>query len=303
MKRIFVFVVVLFGSLWMTQISDAKINVVATTPDLASMAQAIGGDRVAVTCIGKAAEDPHYIQPKPGFILALNRADVLVVVGRELEIGWLPALLDQTRNGKIRVGASGYVDASVGIAPLDLPTEPVTRAIGDVHPLGNPHYLLDPERGKIAARNIAEGLKRAAPADAATFDGGLTKLLAAIDAALADAQRLLAPFRGAKIVTYHRSFSYFAERYGLEVIDTIEPKPGIPPSPAHVTAVCERMKQAGVKVIVQEQWHERRTSDLIAKRTGAQVVVLPVQTGGDPAATDYPATIRLLAEKLAAALR
>jgi len=303
MKRILSVVVAVLGGLLFAQISEAKLNVVATTPDLASMAQAIGGDRIAVTCIGKPAEDPHYIQAKPGYIVALNRADVLVLVGLELEIGWLPALLDQTRNSKIRLGASGYVDASVGISPLELPTEPVTRMMGDVHPYGNPHYLLDPERGKTAARNIAAGLKRAAPAEAAAFDEGLAKLLTQIDAALADAQKLLTPFRGAKIVTYHRSFPYFADRYGLEVVNTIEPKPGIPPSPAHVTAVSDQIKQAGLKVILQEQWHERRTSDLIAKHTGAQVVVVPVQTGGDPATKDYPATIKLIAEKVAVALK
>lgn len=296
MKRILMALLIPFAAY-------AKLYVVTTTPDLASMAQAIGGDRVVVTCIGKPSEDPHYIQPKPSFIVALNRADVLVLVGMDLEIGWLPALLGQTRNAKIRPGASGYVDASVGIPPLDVPTEPVTRATGDVHPLGNPHYLLDPEAGKIAARNIAAGLKRAAPAAAAVFDAGLAKLLAEIDAAQAHAQQQLAPFRGAKLVTYHRSFTYFAARYGLEIIAQIEPKPGIPPSPSHLVKVAEQMRQAGVKVILQEPWHERRTADLLAKQTGARVLVVPVQTGGDPAAVDYPSTVKLLAEKLAGTLR
>jgi zinc/manganese transport system substrate-binding protein len=283
--------------------AHAKLNVVATLPDLASMARDIGGDNVTVICLGKPAEDPHYIQPKPSYIVALNKADVLIENGLELEIGWLPALLDQTRNGKIRLGGPGRVIASANVPVLDRPVGPLDRSQGDVHPGGNPHYLLDPERGKIAARNIAAGLKQADPAHAAAFDEGLARLLARIDAALADAQKLFAPFRGAKIVTYHRSFSYFADRYGLQVVATVEPKPGIPPSPAHLAALSDRMQAAGVKVILQEQWHETRTPALAAKKSGATVVVLPTQTGGDPAAADYPATIKLLAEKVAAALQ
>lgn len=283
--------------------SAAKVNAVATLPDLASMARDIGGDRVNVVCLGKPSEDPHYIQPKPSFIVALNRADVLIENGLDLEIGWLPALLDQTRNAKLRPGGVGRVVASTKVPVLDLPTGPVDRSQGDVHPHGNPHFLLDPEAGKIAARNIAAGLKRAAPDDAAVFDAGLEKLLARIDTAEAEAGKLLAPFRGVKVVTYHKSFPYFAERYGLVVVGTIEPKPGIPPSPAHLAALGDRMLAEGVKVILQEPWHETRTPALAGRKAGAKVVVLPVQTGSDPSATDYPATIKLLAEKVSAALQ
>jgi len=299
MKRLLIVAVALLGGILSAQ---AKLHVVTTTPDLASLTEAIGGNEVTVTCLGKPSEDPHYIQAKPSFIVALNRADVLVLVGMELEIGWLPALQKQTRNARIQTGGAGYVDASVGVTPLDLPSETVTRAMGDVHPLGNPHYLLDPEAGKIAARNIAAGLKRAAPDKAAVFEDALAKLLARIETAQAEAQKLLAPFRGAKVITYHRSFTYFVARYGMEVIAEIEPKPGIPPSPSHLVSVAKQMRQAGVKAILQEPWHERRTSDLLAKQTGAKVVVLPVQTGSDPAAKDYPATVKRLAEKVAAAL-
>jgi len=283
--------------------THAKLNVVATLPDLGSLARDIGGDQVTVTVLGKPSEDPHYIQPKPSYIVALNKTDVLIENGLELEVGWLPALLDQTRNAKIRPGAFGCVNASGGVPVRDVPTGVVDRSQGDVHPGGNPHYLLDPEAGKIAARNIAAGLKQSAPGQAAVFDDRLAKLLARIDAAQVDAQKLLAPFRGAKIVTFHKSFPYFVERYGLVVVGTVEPKPGIPPSPAHLAALGDRMKADGVKVILQEQWHETRTTALAAKKSGATVVVLPTQTGGDPAATDYPATVRLLAEKVAAALR
>jgi len=299
MKRLLTLVCLLAGALS----AQAKLNVVATLPDLASMARDIGGAEVAVICLGRPGEDPHYIQPKPSYIVALNKADVLIENGLELEIGWLPALLDQTRNGKIRRGAPGRVIANAGVPVLDQPTGPVDRSQGDVHPGGNPHYLLDPECGKIAARNIAAAFKRAAPDAAMAFDDGLTKLLARIDAAHAEARQLLAPYRGAKVVTYHKSFPYFVESYGLVVVGTVEPKPGIPPAPAHLAALGDRMQSDGVKVILQEQWHETRTPALAAKKAGATVVVLPTQTGGDPAATDYPATVKLLAAKVASALK
>jgi len=283
--------------------AHAKLNVVATLPDLGSLARDIGGDQVNVTVLGKPAEDPHYIQPKPSYIVALNKADVLIENGLELEIGWLPALLDQTRNPKLRSGAPGRIVAATDVPVRDLPTGPVTRAMGDVHPHGNPHFLLDPECGKIVARNIAAGLKRVAPDKAAVFDEGLAQLLARIDAAQAEGQKLLAPFRGARVVTYHKSFPYFVERYGLVVVGTVEPKPGIPPSPAHLATLGDRMQADNVKVILQEQWHDTRTPSLAAKKSGATVLVLPTQAGGDPAATDYPATVKLLAEKVAAALK
>lgn len=289
------------GLLLPAAVHAAKLNVVATTPDLAAMARDIGGHHVTVTCLGKPSEDPHYIQAKPSAIVALNKADTVILVGMELEVGWLPALINQTRNARIQAGAPGYIDASVGVRPLDVPTEAVTRAMGDVHPYGNPHYLLDPERGKIAARNIAAALARIDPARAGSFAENLDKLLARIDTALADAQALLAPYRGTKVVTYHRSFPYFAERYGLEVVGEIEPKPGIPPSPAHVATLCETARQRGARLILTAPWHERRTPELLAQQTGAKVVELPVQVGGEVA--DYSALCIVMARKIAAALK
>lgn len=283
--------------------AEARVNVVATLPDLGSMARDIGGDKVNVTVIGKPAEDPHFIQPKPSLLVALNRADLLIENGCELEAGWLPSLLEQTRNAKIRPGAPGRLVACTGMPLLDLPSGSLDRSQGDVHPNGNPHYLLDPECGKTVARNIAGALKQAAPKEAAAFDEGLARLLARIETAQAQAVKLLAPFRGAKVVTYHKSFPYFAQRYGLVVIGTIEPKPGVPPSPAHLASLGDTMAQHNVKVILQEQWHETRTPGLAARKAGATVLVLPTQTGSDPAAPDYPAVVQLLAQKVAAELR
>jgi ABC-type Zn uptake system ZnuABC Zn-binding protein ZnuA len=280
----------------------AKVNVVATLPDLGAMARDIGGDKVNVTVLGKPAEDPHYIQPKPSLLVALNKADLLIENGLDLEVGWLPSLLEQTRNRRIRPGAPGRLVASDGISVLDVPEGPLSRAQGDVHPGGNPHYLWDPIRGKTVAQSIADALKRVAPADAAAFDAGLARLLGRIDEAHAAAEKRLAPFRGAKVVTYHKSLTYLAERYELVVVGTIEPKPGIPPSPAHLAQLAEEMKTTGVKVVLQEPWHEDRTTHLVAKRSGANVAVLPAQSGSTPSAPDYPSLIQLVAETIAAAM-
>ncbi|HEY2774654.1 MAG TPA: metal ABC transporter substrate-binding protein [Candidatus Binatia bacterium] len=283
--------------------AHAKLEVVATLPDLASIARDIGGDAVNVTCIGKPNEDPHYVQAKPSFIVTLNKADVLIENGLELEIGWLPALVDQTRNDKIRVGAPGRIVAADGVPLLDIPTEAVTRAMGDVHPGGNPHFSIDPENGKIMAKNIAAGLALADPSHASAYNDNLAKLLARIDAAEADCLKVMAPFKGTKVVTYHKSLTYFCQRFGLVEVGTVEPKPGIPPSASHVTELIALIKNQGVKVILMEPWHERRTPDTVAEQTGAKVVEFPAQVGGDPAITDYPSLCGNIVPRIAAALR
>jgi len=281
----------------------AKINVVASLPDLAAMAREIGGDKVEVTCIGRPNEDPHYVQAKPSFIVTLNKADLLIENGLQLEIGWLPALVDQTRNAKIRVGAPGRVVAVEGVPLLEVPTEAVTRAMGDVHPGGNPHFTIDPERGKLVARNICEGMIRVSPQDADAFRANLDRLLARIDSALAECQKVMEPYRGMKVVTYHKSLTYFCERFGLNEIGTIEPKPGIPPSPSHVTDLINQMKLENVKLILMEPWHERRTPDLVAQQTGAKVVEFPAQVGGDSDMPDYPSVCKGIVTRIAAALK
>jgi zinc/manganese transport system substrate-binding protein len=288
----------LLATLFLPAMAYAKLNVVATLPDLAAIAREIGGDKIEATSIGKAGEDPHFVQAKPGYIVMLNRADVLIENGLDLEIGWLPALLDQTRNPKIRPGAPGRIVAAEGVPLLERPAQPVTRAMGDVHPGGNPHFLLDPERGKIAAKNICDGLSRVDPKDADEFRANLETFNRRVDEAMAGWQTLLAPFRGAHIVTYHRSMSYLAERFGLNVINTIEPKPGIPPSPSHLAELIEQMKAHNVKVILMEVWHERRTPALVAQKTGARLLEVPTQSAGD-----YLSVCDGIVKQLAAALR
>ncbi|HXC50301.1 MAG TPA: metal ABC transporter substrate-binding protein [Candidatus Limnocylindrales bacterium] len=283
--------------------AQAKLNVVATLPDLAAIAQAIAGDKADVKCIGKPNEDPHYIQAKPSFIVTLNNADVLIQNGLDLEIGWLPALVDQTRNAKIRAGAPGLVTAAEGVPLLEIPTAPVTRAEGDVHPGGNPHFSIDPENAKIMAKNIAGGLARVDPADSAVFQANLETLLARIQDSETACLQAMEPYRGTKVVTYHKSLTYFCQRFGLTEVGTIEPKPGIPPSPSHITDLIELMKRENVKLILMEPWHERRTPDLVAQQTGAKVVEFAAQVGGSADIPDYPALCRSITTQLVDALK
>lgn len=275
----------------------AVLNIVTTTPDLAALAREVAGPHATVTSLGRAQEDPHFIEPKPGHIVTLNRADVLVEVGMELEIGWLPALLEQTRNPRLLPGRPGRIVAGSVIAPLEVPLGRVDRSQGDVHVSGNPHFLLDPERAKPVARLLADRLKLLDPGHAADYDARAEALIQRLDAALAEAGRLLAPYRGAKMVTYHKSLTYLAARYGLVVANTLEPKPGIPPSPAHLASVIEQMKTENIRLIVLEPWHDRRVPALVAGKTGARVVELPVF------GEDYVAQIGIIAGKLAEGLR
>jgi zinc/manganese transport system substrate-binding protein len=292
----------LLGAFAVPLAAQTKLNVVATLPDVAAIARDIGGDKVTVVSVGKPNEDPHFVQAKPSFIVTLNKADLLIENGLELEIGWLPALLDQTRNAKIRVGGPARVVAAEGVPLLEVPTEPVTRAMGDVHPGGNPHFMLDPERGKIVAKNVAEGLIRVAPEYAEEFRANLAKLDKRIDDAEAECQKMIAPYRGTKVVTYHKSMTYFCQRFGLDEINTVEPKPGIPPSPSHVAALIDQMKRENVRLILMEPWHERRQPDLVAQRTGAKVVEFPPQVGGAPDVPDYPSLCIGIVTRVVAAL-
>src|SRR4051812_3233759 len=213
--------------------AQGKLNVVTTTEDLAAIVREVGGDRVNVEAIARGYQDPHFVEAKPSFILKLQKADLLVVVGRELEIGWLPPLIQQSRNAKVQVGAAGYLDASAQARILDIPTGQVTRAEGDVHPQGNPHFWLDPENGKVVAKEIGDKLGQLRPADRAFFDQRVADFTMRLSAAEQRWQAAVAPYKGAKVVTYHRSFPNFADRFGLTVIGYIEPRPGIPPSPQH----------------------------------------------------------------------
>ena len=244
----------------------AKLNVVATTPDLAALAREIGGDAIEVKVLAKPTEDPHFVDAKPSHIVTLNRADVLIDGGAELEIGWLPPLLESARNDKIAAGAPGRISASVGVQMLEIPTT-FDRSKGDVHALGNPHFLLDPLSAKLVVAQIAGHLAQVDPKSADLYRANLKKFNATLDARLVDWQRQLAPYKGAKIVTYHKDFPYFAERFGLIVVENLEPKPGIAPSPSHLAAVITRMKAENAHVILVQPFQNRKTAETVAKTT------------------------------------
>ncbi len=267
--------------------AQSKLNVVTTTEDLAAIAREIGGDRITVESIARGYQDPHFVEAKPSFILKLQKADLLIVVGRELEIGWLPPLIQQSRNAKVQVGAQGYLDASQRARILDIPTGQVTRAEGDVHPQGNPHYWLDPENGKAVAKEIADKLSELRPNDRATFDQRLTAFNGRVDDAEKRWLAAMQPYKGVKVVTYHRSFPNFAERFGLDIVGYVEPRPGIPPSPQHTLDLINDMKRQNVKLVLVEPYFDLKTPNSIGRETGAQVLVLPPSVGGVKEVTDY----------------
>jgi zinc/manganese transport system substrate-binding protein len=285
MKKLFVVVM----TLWSTSpvLAQGKLAVVTTTEDLAAISREVAGDRATVDFIARGYQDPHFVEAKPSFILKLQRADLLVAVGRELEIGWLPPLIQQSRNGRIQPGANGYLDPSLHARILDIPQGQITRAMGDVHPLGNPHYWLDPENGKIVAKDVAAKLSQLRPNDRSYFEQHLADFIGRLDAAEKRWLAALAPFKGTKVVTYHRSYSNFADRFGLEVVGYVEPRPGIPPTPQHTLDVINEMKRQGVKLILVEPYFDLKTPNAIARDTGAQVLVMPPSVGGVKDATDY----------------
>src|ERR1700730_12871652 len=267
--------------------ADSKLKIITATTDLASLAQEVGGDKIEVESIARGYQDPHFVDAKPSFLLKLKHADLLIVVGLDLEIGWLPPLITQSTNPKIQVGAPGYLDASRFARILEIPTGQVPRAEGDVHPLGNPHYWLAPENGVRIAKGVPGNLRDMRPGDAAYF----AQRYADFEQRLKQAdERWLAemkPYAGRKIVTYHRSWPNFAEHFHLNVVGYVEPRPGIPPSPQHTVELMQQMKRENVKVIVVEPYFDLKTPNAVARETGAQVLVLPPSVGGEKEITDY----------------
>ncbi|HJR50667.1 MAG TPA: metal ABC transporter substrate-binding protein [Gemmatimonadales bacterium] len=281
----------------------AAVDVVATTEDLASLVREVGGDRVRVEALARGYQDPHFVEAKPSFILRLNRADLLVLVGRELEVAWLPPLIQQSRNAKVQRGSPGYLDASLTARILEIPTGQITRAMGDVHPSGNPHYWLDPGNGRRMAAAIRDRLSQLSPGDAAYFAGRYADFDKRLAAAEARWDALMKPFRGLDVVTYHRSWPNFAERFGLEVIGYVEPRPGIPPSPSHTIQLIREMKSRNVKLLLVEPYFDLKTPASVARESGAKVVVLLPSVGGEKEVRDYIALFDHNLDKLVAAIK
>lgn len=280
MKRLFF--TLLFVALALSASAADKLNVVATLPDLGAIAAQVGGDLIQLTTLANPSEDPHFVDPKPSFARVLNKADLLIEGGADLEAGWLAPIVQNARNAKILPGQQGRFMASVGIELKDRPIGPVDRSQGDVHPGGNPHYLMDPANAIIVAHNLAEHLGKLDSAHAAAFKENADKFKGEITAQLAQWSQTVAALKGAKVITYHRSFNYLLERFGLELFATLEPKPGIEPSPTHIADLIRRSKPAGIKFILIEDNRSRKTPDKVAQEIGAKVVVLrhmPEATG------------------------
>jgi zinc/manganese transport system substrate-binding protein len=264
-----------------------KLDVVTSTTDMAALAEEVGGDKITVDPIAKGYQDPHFVEAKPSFLLKLRHADLLIVVGLQLEIGWLPPLITQSGNPRIQVGAPGYLDASQFAEILDIPTGQITRAMGDVHPLGNPHYWLDPNNGRRIARGIAQKLGEMDPADSPYFQQRFQDFDRRLTAAEKTWDAEMVPYKGRKVVTYHTSWSNFAKHFGLQVVGYIEPRPGIPPTPAHTLEIIQLMKRENVKVVVVEPYFDLKTPNSIGSATGAKVIVLLPSVGGEKQVTDY----------------
>lgn len=264
-----------------------RLRVVATIPDLADIARQVGGDRVEVDSIAVGVQDPHYVDPKPSFVVKLNRADVFIQVGLDLEIGWAPALLNQSRNSRIQKGGDGYIDASEVVEILERPTGPVSRAEGDIHIYGNPHYWLDPLNGKRIAGRIAETFEKLRPEWAAEFEAGRGRFDERVDAALAGWLSRLESYHGRAVIAYHNSWPYFTRRFGIRVAGFIEPKPGIPPSPRDLVRIINLMRNERIGTIVNTIYYDDKPSRFVAEKTGARSITLATSVGGAPGVSDY----------------
>src|SRR5437016_8367651 len=280
-------VVVLAGFVFPTAAHAKKLNVVTATTDMAALTQEVGGDKISVESIAKGYQDPHFVEAKPSFLLKLRQADLLIVVGLQLEIGWLPPLINQSGNARIQVGAPGYLDASQFAEILDIPTGTVTRAMGDVHPLGNPHYWLDPDNGRRIAKGLAGKFGEADPADASYFQERFQDFDKRLTAAEQKWDAALKPYRGRKVVAYHNSFTNFGKHFGINVIGYVEPRPGIPPTPSHTIELIGLMKRENCKVVLVEPYFDLKTPNSIASQTGAKVVQYLPSVGGEKQVTDY----------------
>jgi zinc/manganese transport system substrate-binding protein len=284
MKRIFLICFAAMLTMAFTSAAEKRLNVVCTLPDLGAIAHAVGGDLINITTLAGPSEDAHFVDPRPSFARVLNKADLLVEGGAELESGWLPPLLQNARNAKILPGQSGHFNAAQGIALKDKPTGPIDRSQGDVHAAGNPHYLMDPENAVIASRALATRLGQLDTAHSSEFNSNAQKFAERIKTQMAEWQKSLAAVKGQKAIVYHTNFTYFLDRFGLALFDALEPKPGVEPSPAHIAGLIKRAKAENVKLIMIEENRPRKTPERVAQEIGGKVAVLhhmPPITGAD----------------------
>jgi ABC-type Zn uptake system ZnuABC Zn-binding protein ZnuA len=273
----------------LTGVSDAlgQLKVVTSTTDLYDIAKEVGGNKITAAHIGEGYQDPHFIEAKPSFVLQLRNADVWAFVGLDLEIGWMPLLLQGARNPKLQPGQPGYLDVSKVVPVLDMARGNVDRSQGDVHPLGNPHYWLDPENGRRIAKLFRETFSKLDPKNAAVYEANEKAFTQRLDVAEKRWAADLAKIKGQPVVAWHTSWRYFAEYTGMNIVGFMEPKPGVPPSPAHLAGLIQTMKQTNAKVIVMEPFYNRKMADVVARQTGAKVLIVPPSVGGAKGLDDY----------------
>ena len=280
----------------------ADLKVATSLTDLASVAHYIGGKHVTAQSLCRGYEDPHFVPAKPSLMKAIQHADVFVSTGLELDGGWLPLVLPGSRNPKIQPGTKGFVDASQGVEVLEKPVGTVSRAEGDIHPLGNPHYYTDPKALEVVADHLADVFSQLDPANAADYAANAKAFDERMEASLAKWEKEMAPYKGTSVVTYHKNFVYFADRFGLKLFGTVEPKPGIPPSPHYLSEVAEAMKKAGVKVVVYQAYYNADASNQLAKRAGGVALEIATEVGGIPGTDDVFSKFDVLVSSLAGAL-
>src|SRR5690242_9542049 len=280
----------------------AQLKVVTSTTDLYDIAKEVGGNKITATHIGEGYQDPHFIEAKPSFVLQLRNADVWAFVGLDLEIGWMPLLLQGARNPKLDPGKPGYVDVSKVIPVLDVPQGNVDRSQGDVHPLGNPHYWLDPDNARRIAHLFRTKFSELDPQGASVYERNEAAFDARLDAAARTWAAALATIKGKPVVAWHTSWRYFAEYTGMNIVGFMEPKPGVPPSPSHLAGLIQTMKRTGAKVIIMEPFYDKKAADFVASKTGAKVLILPPSVGGTKGLDDYIQLMTSDIHQLAAAL-
>lgn len=263
------------------------LSVVTTTEDLAAITREVGGSYVDVRSIAKGFQNPHYIEPKPSFMRGLHNADLFIQVGLDLEIAWAPLLREGARNPKILPGAEGYLDASVGCQVLEKPTDKVDRSKGDIHLYGNPHYWLDPDNGTKMAASIAKKLGELDAGHSMDFQKNLETFKTKLQNEIKKWKTRAASYQGTKIVSYHNSWPNFAKAFGFNIVGFVEPKPGIPPSPAHLAELIDFMRKEKIKIIVMEPYFDTRDPEFVAQRANAKVVLLTPSVGGAPDVKNY----------------
>jgi len=288
----------LFVSLLFINIIYSKqIYVVTTTEDLKSIAEFVGGKKVKVESLSYGWQDPHTVEPLPSMIVKLSKADMLVKIGLDLDM-WVDGLILASKNKNIAYGAVGYVDASVGITALEIPVGKVDASMGDIHIYGNPHYWLDPENGKIIAKNILEGLCRLSPENKEYFEKNYEEFVDKLTKKIEYWEQKLKKYENKNFVSYHKTFSYFAKRFKINIVATVEPKPGIPPSAAYLKTLVETIKKQDVVCILHENFYPLKTSQSVAKQTNTKVVVLPISVGGIKEVKDYFSLFEYIVTKI-----